>query len=195
MTMDLRQVRKSVESIQAKYLLCQEMARREQQELDQLETGLEDVKQAQIIAQFISQTLQQQAHEQIANVVSRCLAAVFPEDPYEFKIRFDLKRGKTEATLVFLRDGIELDDPLNEVGGGVIDVAAFALRLSSILLMRPRMRRLLVLDEPFSNIRGEGNRNRTRDLLQRLSDELDVQIIINTDILSYRLGKVLELPI
>jgi ABC-type uncharacterized transport system YnjBCD ATPase subunit len=95
---------------------------------------------------------------------------------------------------VFIKDGVVLDDPLNEVGGGVIDVASLALRLSCILLMRPPMRRLLVLDEPFSNIRGESNKARTREMLQMLATEMGIQIVINTDIPAYRLGTVVELP-
>jgi len=150
-----------------------------------------DVRSAQKHVQMVCKAIQQKVHTQIADVVTRCLGAVF-EDPYDFRVRFDEKRGRTEASLVFVRDGIELDDPLNEVGGGVIDVAALALRLAAILLSRPVKRRLVILDEPFSNIRGKGNKARTRKMLQNLADNLGFQIIINTDIEAYRLGKVVE---
>ena len=106
---------------------------------------------------------------------------------------FDRKRGKTEAQLVFERDGVQLEDPLNEIGGGVVDVAALALRLSSILLSRPPMRRFLALDEPFKSIRGKENRARTRLMLQRLAEDLKLQILINTDIPEFQLGTVVEL--
>jgi hypothetical protein len=61
-------------------------------------------------------------------------------------------------------------------------------------LAKPAARRLLVLDEPFKSIRGKGNRDRTRVMLQRLVDDLSVQVILNTDVEAFRLGKVVELP-
>ena len=77
--------------------------------------------EAQKVVAHIAQSIQQQVHGRISQIVTRCLNAVF-EDPYEFRIRFDRKRGKTEARMVLIRDGMELDDPLNEVGGRVVDV-------------------------------------------------------------------------
>jgi hypothetical protein len=171
--------------------IAQRTADAERCQLAVVSDSLDGIQEAQTIAQTIAQTLQQRAHDRIASVVTRCLNAVF-DDPYEFRIRFDRKRGKTEARLTFLRDGLELDDPLNEVGGGVIDVASLALRLACLLLSRPPLRRLIVLDEPFKNIRGEGNKARTREMILRLAEDLDIQFVINTDIPEYRLGTVVE---
>ncbi len=165
-------------------------------ELMVAKTSLEHHEEAQSIVQTIAQKIQQQVHEKISRIVSRCLSAVFENEPYEFAIRFDCKRGKTEARLMFLRDGMELDDPMYQIGGGVIDVAALALRLSCILLARPRRRRLLVLDEPLKNVRGKQNRKNVRALLEALADELDMQIILNVDTDSYPefvLGTVIEM--
>lgn len=146
-------------------------------------------------AQGIAQDVQQQAHKRIASVVTRCLAAVF-DDPYEFRLDFDRKRGKTEARMVFSRDGLESDDPTNEIGGGVIDVAALALRLSAVMLVKPARRRLLVLDEPFRNVRGRGNRKRVRKMLTELATECGFQFVLNVDADSYpefALGKIVDL--
>ena len=153
------------------------------------------ITEARTIVQSIAQTIQQRLHRQVARVTTRCLNAVF-DAPYEFRIEFDRRRGKTEARLTFVRDGLRLDDPLNEVGGGVIDVAALALRLSAVLLSRPRRRRLLVLDEPLKNVRGVDNRERVRRMLLGLAEELGVQIFLNIDVDAYpefALGKVVEI--
>lgn len=160
--------------------------------LEKINTDLSSVLDAQRIVQQVAQAMQQKAHERIAGVVTRCLNAVF-DNPYEFRIRFDKKRGKTEAVLTFIRDGMSLDEPMEEVGGGVIDVAALALRLACIMLTRPASRRILVLDEPFSQVRGQQNKARTRAMLMRLCDDIGVQVIINTDIAEYQLGTVIEL--
>lgn len=188
----IRQYRKHVNELKAQYDLIERRLAEERREEAKMEAEIGSVTEAQQIAQQIAQHLQHQAQTQISRVVSRCLNAVFDE-PYEFVIRFDQKRGKTEARLVFRRDGVEFDDPMNSIGGGVIDVASLALRLACILLARPARRRLVVLDEPFKNIRGDKNKARTQAMLIRLAEEMGIQWIINTEIPAYQLGKVVEL--
>jgi hypothetical protein len=167
-------------------------ADRECKALQQIQTNLEAANESQVIFQSVAQSIQQRVHERMAGIVTRCLNAVF-EDPYQFSIRFDRKRGKTEARMVFSRDGVELEDPLNEIGGGVVDVAALALRLGCVLMHRPPLRRFLCLDEPFRYVRGQDNRARTKTMLERLVKDLDLQILLNTDVTEFRFGKVVEL--
>ena len=123
-------------------------------------------------------------------MVSRCLEAVFDE-PYEFHLNFELKRGRTEARLSFVRDGVEVD-PLTASGGGVVDVAAFALRLSCLMLAQPPLRRLLVMDEPFKYV-SEEYRERIRVLLETLATEMGVQFVMVTHITELKTGTVIEL--
>lgn len=146
----------------------------------------------QAILQNIAQNVQQQAHKQIASVVTRCLRAVF-DHPYKFRIAFERKRGKTEARLTFVRGQLELE-PLDGCGGGVVDVAAFALRLACLMLRRPKGRRLLVLDEPFRFLSERRDyRNRVRDLLLALAEEMQVQFVLVTHDSALEVGKVVEL--
>ena len=156
---------------------------------------LTSAEEAQQILQLVAQAIQQAAHDRIAVVVTRCLEAIFDE-PYEFRIDFEKKRGRTEAVLVFVRGNLVLTDPLNEAGGGVIDVAAFALRLACLVLERPVRRRLLVLDEPVSKIRGAQNRQRMKELIESLASDFGVQIVMCLDVENYpefALGNVIEL--
>jgi ABC-type molybdenum transport system ATPase subunit/photorepair protein PhrA len=145
---------------------------------------------AQEILQLIAQAVQQQVHAQISEVVSSCLAAVF-EDPYEFKIVFERKRGRTEAVLRFLRRGLDVD-PLTASGGGMIDVAAFALRVAALVLHRPRLSRVVVLDEAFKFVSSQYREN-VRSMLEQLSDDMGVQIIQVTHIEELETGKVIYL--
>ena len=191
--MNIIEYRNKVDELLLQHRMAEQQAKSEQQSLFLIMKRIEDITEAQQVAQQIAQTLQQTAHDKIARIVTRCLNVVF-DDPYEFRIRFDRKRGKTEARMVFVRDGLELDDPLNEVGGGVVDVASLALRLACIMLSRPKVRRLLILDEPFKNIRGEANKARTRLMLSKLAEDLGIQFVLNTDIKEYRMGTVVELP-
>jgi len=151
---------------------------------------LEHAEAARTLAQGVAADLQRKAHAQISSVVTRALQAVFP-DPYTFEIRFEEKRGKTEARPVFLRGGQELG---KRIGGGVYDVAAFALRIAAVLLQRPAARRVLFLDEPFRFVSERNlNRDRVRDLVLTLARELGFQFIVITHDRVLEVGKVVEL--
>ena len=152
--------------------------------------ALADAKQAQAVAQGVAERVQAAAHARVADIVSRALEAVF-DRPYRFKLEFEQKRGRTEAALTFERDGLEID-PLEASGGGVIDVASFALRLSCLLLSRPPLRRLIVADEPFRFVSKE-YRGRVRALLETLAVELGVQFIIVTHDEALVTGTIVQL--
>lgn len=64
-----------------------------------------------------------------------------------------------------------------DVGGGVVDVAAFALRVVVLLLAVPKRPRVLVLDEPFKHV-SDAHLPAVCELVKKLSVDLDVQFII-----------------
>jgi hypothetical protein len=114
---------------------------------DAAEVTLQLYLNAQAVSQAMAQGMQRQAHVRVTSIVNKCLTSIFDE-PYTFDIQFDRKRGRTEARMVFERDGAELD-PTTGAGGGVLDVASFALRVAACVLGQPPKRKLLILDEPF----------------------------------------------
>jgi len=193
--MDFIDLQASVAEMESQYRWAVEARKQELEMLEEKQQARKSAEQAQQVVQQLAKEIQQQVHERISAVVTECLQTVFDE-PYSFRIRFDAKRGKTEASLEFSRAGVVLDDPLNEIGGGVIDVASFALRVACLMLARPKRRRLLVLDEPLKNVRGLQNRQRVRDMLEKLADDLDMQIVLNVDLDAYPefgLGTVIEI--
>ncbi len=183
--------RKSVNILLSDLNSAKRQCKEEKKSLKQVKKELEHTKEAQTIIQQIAQVVQQRAHERIEGVVSKCLEAVFG-DEYGFKIHFERKRGRTEANLLLLKDGHEIEDALNADSGGVVDVAALALRLSSIVLAKPRLRRIMLMDEPFRNLDIQ-NRERVRILLEELAKDFKVQFIIVTHEIAFQTGKVIEL--
>ena len=161
----------------------------EKKKLRQAKIQLKDILQAQEIAQKAAKQVQQQVHKQITNIVNKCLQTIFP-DPYEFKINFVPKRGKTEAELVFIRDGKERKN----VGGGVIDVVAFALRLSSLLLSNKKIAPVEILDQPFGNVsKAEGYLERIPEMILMLAEEFDIQFIQVTHVDELKIGKIIDI--
>jgi len=189
--MNLIEVRKNADKLLVSYNTAHRDCKVEKQRLKQAEDTLSYAEAAQTITQHIAQTIQQQAHKRIEGVVSKCLEAVFG-DEYGFKINFERKRGRTEAVLMLLKDGHEIEDALNSDSGGVVDVAAFALRLSNIVLAKPTLNRIIIMDEPFRNLDIE-NRDNVRLLLEELAEDFKVQFIIVTHESAFQIGKVIKL--
>ena len=184
--------RRRIDEFLAELSLAERQSEEEARSLESEKVHEANVLQAQAIAQEVAEAVQQKAHRRIASVVTRCLKAVFGEDGYEFRIEFDRKRGKTEARLEFVRDGMVLD-PTSESGGGMVDVAAFALRLACVILALPKRRKLLILDEPFKHVNGEEYQAKVGGMLEVLAKETGVQIVMVTDDDWLRIGKVIQL--
>ncbi len=190
--MELSSYRKRLDRLLGQRHAASKVVREQEAALSVARQNLQDAQIAQKVIQEAAQFTQEHAHAQIARVVSRCLEAVFEDEPYEFKIKFEQKRGKTEATLCFLRDGLELEDPTDQASGAAIDVAAFGLRLACLMLARPRRRRFLCLDEPFKHIH-KSKADAVRGMLMTLAQEMAVQIVLVTHQGGLRCGKVVEI--
>lgn len=185
---------KCAEEVLAQFKLAQQILNSESKKRKELRRKVIRTNAAQQIIQDIAKAVQENVHTGIARIVTRCIQAVYQDDPagpYEFQIKFDRKRGKTEARLVFIRDGEEFQ-PMDESGGGVIDVAAFALRLACIIMEKPRRRRIMFLDEPFRFVDAEKRPALVR-LLHDLTRELDFQLVQTTHINELKIGQVIEL--
>lgn len=193
MSFGLERYRARADKYSARYNYARRAARAERETLKTALTEYRNVETARAIVQETAQQIQQAAHNRIASVVSQCLSAVFNQ-PYEFRILFERKRGKTEAVLQFVRGKLEID-PLGAAGGGVIDVATFGLRVAALILARPPRRRLLVLDEPFSHCKPpEILAPRICKMLEMLAEQFAIQFLLIPSIEDhYRIGKVIEI--
>lgn len=144
-------------------------------ELKELE---ENLLKTRAIFQQAAGLTQQQLEFHISGLVSTALAAIW-EDPYEFKVEFVERRGKTEADLLIEKDGLKVK-PLDSTGGGEIDVIALALRMAFWSLAKTT-RPLLILDEPLKNL-SEDLHDKAVEMLKMLTKELNLQIIMVTHI-------------
>jgi len=148
----------------------------------QLQERLDGTKEARVLVQRVAKETQEKLQYRISNAVSLAQSAVF-SDPYDFKVKFVERRNKTEADLVFVKDGVEYGNTLFTAGGGPNDVAAFALRPAFVNLEGGR--KILILDEPFRFVNDDpaGDRQlqkKCADMVRMIVDELDFQVVIVT---------------
>jgi len=189
--MNLEKQRKKVDNALGELKACKRIYREEKSKFIEAEDHLVYAEEAQSLIQKVSQQIQQKIHRQISTVVTKCLVMV-TEDNYGFKINFERKRGRTEADLILLYDGHEINNPLNSDSGGIVEIAAFALRVSCLLLTKPSLDRVLIMDEPFKSISNEYQEN-VKKMLTYLSKSFGFQFIIVTHIQNLITGKVIKL--
>lgn len=174
------------------YQLAQARAAEEEKSLLDYARAEADAAEAGVILQVVAQEVQEQAHAKIAGMVTRCLESVFRR-PYQFRIDFERKRGRTEARLVFEEGGHEVH-PTFGASGGMREVASLALRIACLILTKPAPRKILFLDEPLKAVGSdEGNKARVAELLQTLSSELGIQIIMVTHDEEFAVGNVIRI--
>ncbi len=137
------------------------------------ERALEIVKQ-------VGLATQKQLEYHLSEQVNLSLEAVF-DDPYKLKVDFQEKRGQTEAEILFTRKDLEFP-PMGNVGGGAIDVASLALKIAYWTMRRDKnIRPVLLLDEPFHQLKGTEANRRALATIREISKKLGMQVIMVSD--------------
>ena len=145
----------------------------DKQNLVRHEHALEIVKQ-------VGLATQKQLEYHLSEQVSLAMEAVF-DDPYELIVNFLEKRGKTEVDLLFSRRGLTFS-PMGNAGGGAIDIGSLALRIAYWAIREDKkVRPLLLLDEPFSRLKGQNANQRALAIIREISQQLGLQIIMISD--------------
>lgn len=143
--------------------------------IDSYVDKLHSLEEAQVFLQKVAQATQEQLRVHIKDIVQLCLDSVWPGE-VEFDLIYEVKRGKTEARLVFIIDGEEVD-PLDADGGGLVDIASFALRIAVWTLGNTR--NTIVLDEPMKHL-SDNLQPLAAEIIKELSEKLGLQIIMIT---------------
>lgn len=178
--MNLKQIRNIFEQEKGKFKLLNNQVEEFKLTLKALKQEIKTSKEASIIIRTVAQETQKLIECQINELVTLTLKSVF-SNPYTFHLEFIQKRNKTECNFFFERDGHKIN-PLFEAGGGIIDVASFALRIAMWVLSKPKYRNVLIFDEPFKNINDKTRETHRKiaEIVKLLSYKLKLQFIIIT---------------
>ena len=169
-------MKEKLEAAIAYRTLCKNKGIQYQKDLKIQKKKQKDIESAISFLQFIAKETQQNIEKRLSEIVTSALQTVYPEEDYEFRIKFVEKRNSTECQLLFAKDGDEFR-PLEESGGGPIDIAALALLVSFIKLEKKRP--LIITDEPFKNV-SKQKLPIAVQLLKNICEKLDFQIIMVT---------------
>jgi DNA repair exonuclease SbcCD ATPase subunit len=112
----------------------------------------------------------------ISNVITSAITEVFGAG-YEFKVEFVVRRNSTEADLLLIKNGHEVD-PLGNSGLGVANIIAIAMRAAFIIL-DGKSERFLVLDEPTASLM-VAKQHLAGEVMKTLCTEFGFQILCTT---------------
>jgi len=148
------------------------------QQLGDVDEEYLDIEAGQLVVQEVALATQEKLKLSIEPIVTSALDIVYQHEAYDFEVDFEVKRGKTECSLYFTRNGVRFS-PLASSGFGVVDVAAFALRLALWNISTPLTRSTFILDEPFKHV-SENLQEAVMEMVSTLSKKLELQIIMIT---------------
>lgn len=174
--MDLTEYQKKLNKAQGqKNYIQKELAKTKRNVLSQ--TGyLETVEKARAYIQLKAEETQNQISIRIEDIVQMAIDTCFSEQNIEFKLKFESKRNRTEAKLLLVKEGWEMD-ALDSSGEGFIDLETFGLRIGSWTLEQSD--NVIILDEPFKNLDNK-RKPLAGEILRELSKRLNLQMIIAT---------------
>ena len=133
------------------------------------------------VLRIVGELLRERIRQRVETLVTMALRSVFGPD-YRFWIEMSHKRGQAVAVpmVEFMFRGKEVSVPVQDAkGGGIVSVTAFVLQLVVLTLTRPKLERVMVMDERFRHVSRE-YLPKVAELLKKLSDITGMQFILVT---------------
>jgi DNA repair ATPase RecN len=122
----------------------------------------------------LTQTIAKKGIGRVESVVTQGLQLVFGPDASCIVEKKDGARGTTYQ--INVKFGEIVGDPMDDFGGGAVNVTAFLLRV--MMLHRFNLARMLVLDESFNNVSTDGGYlQRVSILLKSLVEDFNFTIL------------------
>lgn len=157
-------------------LLSSNLARHEA-ERENLASLLSEVDQSIAILTKLAELKRKDLEQRVEDILTYALTSVF-EQPYKFKIQSTLRGNQIRMEFKIEKNGAETDI-IDGQGGGIVDVVSFVLRVVNLLLYKPSVRKLIILDEFGKHISREYLPN-VASLIKELSDRTGIQFLIVT---------------
>jgi DNA repair exonuclease SbcCD ATPase subunit len=165
------------------------------EEITVLDGDITSTEKAVWLLQNYGESQQKMLTERIEGIVTKGLRAVFQNPTLDFKLKYsETKSGERKRnpevamTIQYEHDGEVVEGNLkSSFGGGISVVAAILLKVVIVLHLEPRVKPILLLDEPLKDLSpayeggdavSSGYRDRMADFLRSLVDQTDLQIIM-----------------
>lgn len=144
--------------------------------LTQAEERVAILKPAQEVLEHLEETWAGQYEAKLGALGSMGLNAVFPDNHYEVLLEHTTKRGTAHLDIILVKDDKRVRIKGGS-GGSLVQLLAYLLRHLTTVSIHPPLRRILVLDEPFSQL-AQAQRPAVSTLVRDITYKLGVQSIL-----------------
>jgi len=147
-------------------------------ELEETEKSLAEHIKSRWVLTEVAKLTQERFKVRVESLVTLAIRSVFDRF-FEFKLRFERERNRFVCQPL-IKEGGEEYIPKKDMGGSIIDIISFALRIVLWSLETPRSRGLFVVDEPMRWV-GEGEELlKGGKFISEISHKLGFQILLIT---------------
>lgn len=191
MSMRVDKLKQRIYSGYGEHIAAVSNAKELKEKVEQLKKQLSIEEQARVFFQKQAETQQSETADILAAILTSALQAAFPST-YVCEIPLEIKRNQLEARPILKKGALVIKDPVNSIGGGLIDVLSLAAKVAEIYLSGKRL--VLIADEPFKAV-SEKYRKFIPDMLKMLHEKLGCQFIIvsHMDELKHCDGNVIKI--
>ena len=170
----LKDLQTKVAEVKGKKELLQEQAIDFEESTKFLNELNNDLKEAIDVVNIVLSLTQEKVNEFVGDIVTLALQYVHGDD-YSFELEQVVERNKASVGFVIYKSDIALAP--DEVGGGVLDVASFGLRLAFWAMNKNRTSSVFLLDEPAKFVSLDKKEGFGK-MLEEVSSLLEIQLII-----------------
>ena len=146
--------------------------------INQIEQYYLDLQKARWVLNEVSKQTQERFKSKVESLVTTAIRSVYGR-ALRFELIFEEKRNRFECKPVIWEGDVLYENPDEEMGGGILDVISFALRVILWYLSENRTRNVLILDEPMKFV-GRRLIHQAGRMLREISYKLGLQIILVT---------------
>lgn len=148
--------------------------REARKEIKLLQKDIDNHIKARTLLTQVGKLTQDKFKRRVESLVTLAIQSVYDRH-YKFELKFEEKNNQITCTPI-IKDGEQELQPKDEMGGGIIDIISFALRIVLWSMENPRSRNFFILDEPF---KWTGALiSKAGEMLKRLSSELNFQVVV-----------------
>lgn len=161
---------------EGKFKYINQQIENEKSNITSLTVQSEDLQKARWVIAEVAKLTQKNFKDDVEPLVTMAIQSVFDRE-FNFELIFEQKRKKLECRPVVTEYGYELN-PEDDMGGSILDIIGFALRVVMWAMEQPRSRNFIYLDEPF---KWTGRLiSKAGQMVKEVSKDLDIQVIIST---------------
>ena len=134
-------------------------------------------KKATEVLYTVIKLSQNRFKQDIETLITSMLQTIFGKE-FKFYIEYTESRNEINCNF-YVKENDRLLDMFYMVAGGAIDVISFGLRLVILLMIKPPLEYVLILDEPFHFLSADKLKLMSV-LLKRLRHDFNIQFIITS---------------